>query len=1050
MKKNTKKLMITTLSATLALTLGAFVANVTPTETAKADTTDKYFEMSYGAQVSLSKKYSGIRFTAVVSDSWYAEQTQNGATVEFGMLIAPYTGAELVYENAEALGASVIVNQTEVVFDENGEYTYTGAIRYDDILADYREAYPTSTATDEQILASAYKMELSARAYAIVTAEDGTKGEPVYATSNNNVRSARQVANSALLKGDIQKNLSSGLYTEDDIPMLEARLNGYIVGAKERSNVSVDYDLSVSEAQTVDFAGLKGEIEEVLIDGQKVDATVNGTKVTLNAISGFSAGEHYLSAFDKDGNVYSQKIILATKIITKYEELTKLQEYTGVTAVNTGNVTYYNYEGYFILGRDIIAPENATVINTKSLGQLGSANYIVRENGFRGTFDGRNHSIVNAKFGAGGLLGDVSKYGVVKNLAVVNATVAEEDVANAGAGVLSFSFMGEADNVFVSYTTLKARNGVFGRAMSGATLNDMVVYYKYQAGYSGGALTSWVPSGSAVSVEDLYVVYADGMADDKCVTGTITEGAEMMIGHPVVIKEAELSTTTFTGLDKNVWNVATGALPIFKSALGEFEISSSEVTVELGKEITLTAGLKDIAGNVLPYYPVTWTSSNQDVATVENGVLTLLSQGETTIMASCGEYSATCAVTVEKAAIVPQDKTAVTLYLDANNTASLTEQLFAQAGKENLFETFTVTKVVDFADALSTDLTADANYLKTVDANGTARDKTLVIYGEEIAYKVSVKVVTKVITTASELANLIDYGTNKTKISTTYSNVTRETWSYNGYFVLGNNLTQDSTNPITFTGPSLGTANDLKVLNINSGWLLKKDGTEGFHGTFDGLGYKVDGFSYGVGGVFGFIGSNAVIKNVAFTNCVVGDKEYSVTRNESVLAQGAYGASGNNWTLDNVYVQGTMNGVNSGMLFGYWSYYGTISNTITQTQSNYTSDALGAVSRDTNHLTMNNFVCIYVYGDAGRNYKEYKPFGSAWNAVPETCTGALVEYELQSDGTIKKITSKTGSNKDVTEITLSDTVATAEEFEGFSSTYWTVTAGYAPVFKAKN
>ena len=28
---------------------------------------------------------------------------------------------------------------------------------------------------------------------------------------------------------------------------------------------------------------------------------------------------------DKDGNVYSQKIILATKIITTYEELTKLQ-----------------------------------------------------------------------------------------------------------------------------------------------------------------------------------------------------------------------------------------------------------------------------------------------------------------------------------------------------------------------------------------------------------------------------------------------------------------------------------------------------------------------------------------------------------------------------------------------------------------------------------------------------------------------------------------------------------------------------------------------------
>lgn len=1016
MKKTTKKLMITTLSATLALTLGAFVANVTPTETAKADTTDKYFEMSYGAQVSLSKKYSGIRFTAVVSESWYAEQTQNGATVEFGMLIAPYTGAELVYENAEALGASVIVNETEVGFP-SGVYTYTGAIRYDKILADYREAFPTSTATDEQILASAYKMELSARAYAIVTQEDGTVGEPIYATSNNNVRSARQVANSALLKGDIQKNLTSGLYTEDDIPELEERLNGYIVGAKERSNVSVDYDLSVSEEQTVDFAGLKGEIEEVLIDGQKVNATVNGNKVTLKAISGFSAGEHYLSAFDKDGNVYSQKIILATKIITKYEELTKLQEYTGVTAVNTGNVTYYNYEGYFILGRDIIAPENATVINTKSLGQLGSAAHIVRENGFRGTFDGRNHSIVNAKFGAGGLLGDVSKYGVVKNLAVVNATVAEEDVANAGAGVLSFSFMGEADNVFVSYTTQKARNGVFGRVMSGATLNDMVVYYKYQSGYNGGALTSWVPSGSAVSVEDLYVVYADGMPENKCVTGC----ENLMIGHPVVIKEAELSTTTFTGLDKNVWNVATGALPMFKSSLSNVTISDSELTVELGKEITLTAEIKDIAGNKLPYCPITWTSSNQDVATVENGALTLLSQGETTITASCGDYSATCAVTVLWA-IVPQDKTAVTLYLDANNSASLTEQIFTQAKAEKLFDPFTATKVLDYSVIDSTDLMADANYLKTVDANGTARDKTLVIYGEEVAYKVSVKVVTKVIMTASELAKLQSY----TTVTTGTNSKNNTYYSYGGYFVLGGNITATGTEA-AFTAPSVG--------SISSG--NEALNTYGFHGTFDGRGYMVSGFKYTTGGIFGDIGDNAVIKNVAFTKCTA---EYmtGTTNGSGVLSANARGT----FLVSNVYVEGQMTGNNGGILFGRSSADGRVEDTVVVTKSNNAWKTGALAGWLVGSMTFDNVTIVY---DSTSDIRTLKAFGG-----DPTMYTNVTEYQEQTDGTIKQILSKTADNTYTKTITLVETTATLADFAYYDDEYWTVTAGYAPVFKAKN
>lgn len=43
---------------------------------------------------------------------------------------------------------------------------------------------------------------------------------------------------------------------------------------------------------------------------------------------------------------------------------------------------------------------------------------------------------------------------------------------------------------------------------------------------------------------------------------------------------------------------------------------------------------------------VSWSSSNTNVATVANGVVTAIGLGSATITAACGNYSATCAITV--------------------------------------------------------------------------------------------------------------------------------------------------------------------------------------------------------------------------------------------------------------------------------------------------------------------------------------------------------------------------------------------------------------------
>lgn len=71
-------------------------------------------------------------------------------------------------------------------------------------------------------------------------------------------------------------------------------------------------------------------------------------------------------------------------------------------------------------------------------------------------------------------------------------------------------------------------------------------------------------------------------------------------------------------------------------------ISQSSLTIEKGETATLSASVQDD-----PNRAIVWSSSDATVATVEDGVVTAIKAGETTITASGGKVSATCAVTVE-------------------------------------------------------------------------------------------------------------------------------------------------------------------------------------------------------------------------------------------------------------------------------------------------------------------------------------------------------------------------------------------------------------------
>lgn len=117
----------------------------------------------------------------------------------------------------------------------------------------------------------------------------------------------------------------------------------------------------------------------------------------------------------------------------------------------------------------------------------------------------------------------------------------------------------------------------------------------------------------------------------------------------------------------------------------------------------------------------------------------------------------------------------------------------------------------------------------------------LVYSGEDIIRFEKVFVVTNILTHISELKPAFNYGTG----------TAARVYGVGTYYVLGGNLAG-------------GGAQHYAVVNNVSP--LDRAVNAGFDGIFDGRGYTIDSYSLGLRGLFGYIGFNAQIRNIALTN----------------------------------------------------------------------------------------------------------------------------------------------------------------------------------------
>jgi uncharacterized protein YjdB len=149
---------------------------------------------------------------------------------------------------------------------------------------------------------------------------------------------------------------------------------------------------------------------------------------------------------------------------------------------------------------------------------------------------------------------------------------------------------------------------------------------------------------------------------------------------------AGLATITATSGTAN----GTSALTVTLVPVASISVSPSAPSIQVGAIVQLSAVTRDASGNVLTGRAVTWSSSNNTIATVSaSGLVSALAAGPATVTATSGTANGTSVVTVSPAAPPPSGSPEpgsgdVMLWQDNFDKATLTELGAPYAKRGNL------------------------------------------------------------------------------------------------------------------------------------------------------------------------------------------------------------------------------------------------------------------------------------------------------------------------------------------------------------------------------
>ena len=343
------------------------------------------------------------------------------------------------------------------------------------------------------------------------------------------------------------------------------------------------------------------------------------------------------------------------------------------------------------------------------------------------------------------------------------------------------------------------------------------LYYK---GEPQSAVLTWTSDNEAVATVEDGTITGVSVGSTNITVSADFHGEKISRNISVKVKE-----NASIGLDKSIIELYASD----PSEKGDYKTSEpiSATVIENDKPVTDPQ--------------ITWTSSDENVATYADGSITAKGRGTAVITAtwvtSLGtELSATVNVTVN----VPVVNASITTPSDVVLTDSVKKidlDLYSLTVEEGA-------KVYD--DTVEIGAVNAGNEIVFTDAL-TYGEKLVQIRTSKVYYEINIVAITKVIATAGELQDLASYGN-----PTTNSDGIKV---YSGYFVLGADIYLESN--ATFK------------LHYDNNDKSGAAGVTGLNGIFDGRGHMIYGGTYGRGGLLGGVSNGSIVRNVSFIGAKV-------------------------------------------------------------------------------------------------------------------------------------------------------------------------------------
>ena len=158
----------------------------------------------------------------------------------------------------------------------------------------------------------------------------------------------------------------------------------------------------------------------------------------------------------------------------------------------------------------------------------------------------------------------------MKNVAFTNC-----DICWWAGGIVANDVYGTIDNVLVTLDNAPYGSGVydnFGALCSsskiGATISNCVTWSIARRDDSYSDMhSSFIRYEDGATLSNNYTVYGgEGNTSVNYGIGRAHNGKKYATTEIVVMTESEVATTTFSGLNSEIWNVTAGQLPTFKKA----------------------------------------------------------------------------------------------------------------------------------------------------------------------------------------------------------------------------------------------------------------------------------------------------------------------------------------------------------------------------------------------------------------------------------------------------------------------------------------------------